>query len=330
MNFPTSTLIHQDLISVLQESETAKGSDNETVCQILIVEKNEQKPFPSNYTTTLLTHKKERFKTYTLKSEQGEYQTVADRLPAVGAKPKLDFASPEEDISRYVTVRTLLQGRFISQLIAKSWLPDKNEISSAIRYLFLTVGQEPERYEGPDDDDDKKLDRDEYFDNLCKTRDEIINLSSTKSPSQASKFKRIIVPGLRNWSGLRLALLLAGQAYLKEDETYIPLCDSIFGAYEIAQLYSFKVSWSTFFGAVEELPKVGASPYQYAPAQEVTIPYPPRPPLDEFTLSGKQIEQWATAKLDEEPWSFYPTPSDEQDTVKYHAPPFPYMPLTST
>jgi hypothetical protein len=35
MNFPTSTLIHQDLISVLQESETAKGSDNETVCQIL-------------------------------------------------------------------------------------------------------------------------------------------------------------------------------------------------------------------------------------------------------------------------------------------------------
>lgn len=329
MNFPTSTLIHQDLISVLKDSQTTKGSDNETVCQILIVEKNAQKLFPNNYTTTLLTHKKETFEAYPLKSGLGEYKTVADRLPAVGAKPRLDFVTPEEDISKYTSIRMLLQGRLISQLIAKSWLPDKNEESQAIKYLFLTVGQEPDRYDGPDEDDDQKLARDKYFENLCRARDEVINLYGTKSPSQASKLKGILVPGLRNWSGLRVALLLAGQAYLKEGETYSPLCDSIFGAYEIAQLYSFKVSWSSFVGTLEELTKVGASPYQYAPAHEITIPYPPRPPLDGFTLSGEQIEQWATAKLDEEPWPFYPGVDDQQDTVKYHASPFPYMPLST-
>lgn len=330
-----NTLAHPDLINALQDGGKTRNLSNETLCQILILEKN-QNSFPGAYKTTLVTHKKAEFQNYKLKSSNGEPKSVADRLPAAGAKPDPAFITPTDDkISQYTSVRILLQTRLISQLIAQSWLPDNGEENEAIKYLFLTVNQPPDSYNGPDNRDNQIFDGGQGFDNLCKARDELIKSYASGNQSSQAELKEILVPGLLNWWGLRLSLLLAGQAYLKEKETYIPLSDSIFGAYEIAQLYSFDVSWSTFIGVIEELPKLGTPQYQYPPAQKITIPYPPRPSLDGFTLSKDEITQWATAKLgkpgtDEGPWTFYPGPNDEPNTVKYHVPPFPYLPLSSS
>jgi len=354
------TLAHPDLINALRHGGTTTKNTDETLCQILIVEKNEMSS-PGNYKTTLVTHKKKKFKKYKLhKLHPDSEESVADRLPADGAKPDPDFFKTkteddisEDDISKYTSVRILLQTRLISQLIAQSWLPDKGK-NEAIKYLFLTGCQPPDSYHGPDEADNPIFDHvddfdrhaaDKWSDNLCKAMHKLIksyasgNKSSqdklkNQDESSQDELKNILVPGFQNWWSLRLSLLLAGQAYLKEEETYIPLSDSIFGAYEIAQLYSFNVSWSTFVGVIEELPKLGTPQYQYPPAQQITIPYPPRPTLNEYTLSEGEICRWAEAKLGkpgihEDDLQFY-SPEQNDKTVKYHVPPFPYLPLSST
>lgn len=320
------------------EAASTQGVDKQTLGQILVLEKDEKSSILGRYFTTLVTQRMDKFNAYQLKSNDLGQTTIADRLPALGAIPDENFVAHEQ-VDRYASVRVLLQTRLISQLIARSWLPDSNEETLAIRYLFLTVGQEADTYIGPDINDHPELTLSDCVENLIKIRErEIIALHRKCQKGESDKIfngNNILVPGFMNWSSLRLSLLMAGQAYLKENDTYIPLSESIFGAYEIAQLYSFKVSWSTFVGTIDEFASPYTSQYQYPPAQEITVPYPPRPDLKGgFNLSEQQLEEWASAKLgkpgtDESPWPFYPGPSDDDDTVKFHVPPFPYLPLSS-
>jgi hypothetical protein len=82
-------------------------------------------------------------------------------------------------------------------------------------------------------------------------------------------------------------------------------------------MYHFEVSWDTFEGKVSDNHQ--ANPNQKPPYFTVVLPYPPRPALNEFTVTLDQIQEWANSPLEE----------DEHGLIKNPYPPYPYIPTTS-
>ncbi len=83
-------------------------------------------------------------------------------------------------------------------------------------------------------------------------------------------------------------------------------------------MYHFEISWDTFEGKVCDNHQ--AHPNQEPPYFTVVLPYPPRPALNEFTVTLDQIKEWANSPLEKE---------DEHGLIKNPYPPYPYIPTTS-
>jgi hypothetical protein len=83
-------------------------------------------------------------------------------------------------------------------------------------------------------------------------------------------------------------------------------------------MYHFEVSWDTFEGKVSDNHQ--ANPNQEPPYFTVVLPYPPRPALNEFTVTLDQIKEWVNSPLE----------NDEHGLIKNPYPPYPYIPTTST
>jgi hypothetical protein len=206
----------------------------------------------------------------------------------------------------------LLQTRRLSQLIAKTWLSEssfkteseKNSVR-CIREIFLSANLRPDNF-------------DPNWNNI---------------PTSGPETSYIIQPDWLNQEGIRLSLLLAGQAYLKVEGGYMPICDPpIFSTYETIHEYSLKVSWDTFYASRVDVaqPGVNAKPPYY----EVTLGYPPRPSVGEFTsLTEEKIATWVNApeEYGNSPFPFYPPKNNgkyESDNVSYVIPPYPYIPMS--
>lgn len=81
-------------------------------------------------------------------------------------------------------------------------------------------------------------------------------------------------------------------------------------------LYEFKISWNSFKGKLNENAQAVMS--QTPPYFTMTLPYPPRPALGEFTVTYDQIEEWATSTIEE-----------ENGVIKNPFPSYPYIPCSS-
>ena len=86
---------------------------------------------------------------------------------------------------------------------------------------------------------------------------------------------------------------------------------------EEIRTYHFEVSWDTFEGKVCDNHQ--ANPNQEPPYFTVVLPYPPRPALNEFTVTLDQIKEWVNSPLE-----------DDEGLIKTPYPPYPYIPTTST
>lgn len=321
----------------LQEEPDDTAQSNQYF-QILVVELTEHGSSlnPSNIRTKLVTKRKKHFNDFPVinynfeKKKWERDKTISARLPAKGVIVKEGFLpirnadSPQqyfENLGKYPTVRFLLQTRKLSQLMAKTWLPknyfnthwEKDQVLCT-REIFLSTNLKPDKF-------------DPGWDEI---------------PTSGSDSDYIIKPDSLSQEGIRLSLLLTGQAYLwvpqgkysNEIAGYLPICPSIFSTYEIIYEYAWKLSWDTFYATRVDLaqPGVNARPPYY----EVTLGYPPKPPIDEFTtLTDSKIEAWVNASDEDNgdtPFPFYPRKNDdgeyETDTVRYVIPPYPYIPMS--
>ncbi|MDJ0583057.1 hypothetical protein [Crocosphaera sp.] len=251
-------------------------------------------------------------------------KTIGDFLPTTGVRVDHKFIEHladkhqiEAELADFSTVRYLLQGRKISQLLTKTWL-DLKEVKqgwerdrlSYIKQLVLSHNlavDEPKRIET-------------LFDKL-KSED---------------KRTYVITPEMRNYNGIRLSLLLAGQAYKYVEENeygdnpegYVLINESLLSSYEIALEYIFKVSWDTFSSSIAEIQQPGLN--QRGPYLDVTLGYPPRPSLgSQTTLTQNKLQAWADAEESSGDFRFYPPYSDgkyQSETIEYVMPPYPYLP----
>lgn len=295
------------------QTKQAENDYNPYYFQILVVT-----PKGENIETTLVTKTKEEFHSFPIVNNNDTVSdNIGDKLPAKGVFLKEDFLPVTlsnghidyDNLSKYPTARFLLQCRKLSQLIAKTWLSQssfENELeylkARFTREIFFAANLRPNHF----DPDWSQIPDGDYTDYIIK----------------ADRLSQ---------QGLQLSLLFAGQVYMgvpfhsPQPEAYIPVCESIFSTYEIIYEYALKVSWDTFYSNRVDYAQPGLNPSP--PYYEVTISYPPRPELGEFTgLTEEKIETWVNAPEDGGPFPFYPEQGSDQ--VQYAFPPYPYIPLS--
>ncbi|GGA52372.1 hypothetical protein [Okeania sp. KiyG1] len=263
----------------------------------------------------------------------------------------------DDILSQYSMVRRLLQARKASQLIAKSWLEEKdikeekksqNEEEpeyytkgencirlKAIRKLFLTgdqgfnfgEGVKLLHYKG----DKEKLSEEEW----------------RKQWAELQQQPYIITPDQDNWHNISLNLLFCGQVYLKYEVTYeggcqkenkyLPLCFPILSTYEACSFYALFMNVDSFSGTIDEIEKKGTT-NPLPPYYRASLPYPPRP---NFSTEDKvvqenyneMIKKWAYAKdisSDNNELPFCKEIWSEHNGIqlRYICPPYPYVPMS--
>ncbi|NEO57111.1 MAG: hypothetical protein F6K54_30990 [Okeania sp. SIO3B5] len=251
----------------------------------------------------------------------------------------------------YDSMRTLLHCRKTSQLIAKTWFANS---------LSTTKADEEKRYwdlfkEGDWDKLQEKADSavvggederlSDILDNLIVRE---IFLYTTKSPPDKFEFsegiqwaelfqpdgtggipqraKFIILPSSKAWQGITLSLLVAGQAYRKVGDKYHQIVQPILSTGEIVGKYHLQISFDISHGQIKEIPLAYNSPSNVF---QVTIPYPQVP--DDLNRSMDNIKEWAYASDEDGPLPFYVKEGEEfLIAAKHVAPPYPYIPVSST
>ncbi|NET46731.1 hypothetical protein [Okeania sp. SIO2B3] len=217
-------------------------------------------------------------------------------------------------INQYSTVRRLLQGRKLSQLIASTWLEDDNQQEDSIitkgckdhvKKLLLRGNR------GPDEPKAQDFDRKDYRDQM------------------------IIAPDQANWQNISLNLLFCGQAYFFKGKKFERLCEPLLSTYEASQLYAFEVVWNNFAAILEEKSQSGIVNPR-GPYYTVSLPYPPCPNIvndSEVGLTENMIEKWVTAQdvgPDEElPFVNQEWSVEKGINIKFVTPPYPYLPQSS-
>ncbi|NER84558.1 MAG: hypothetical protein F6K42_34565 [Leptolyngbya sp. SIO1D8] len=287
-------------------NELLASESNQQYFQILKVDYN--KVNPTNIKTTLITKTKDESKSsdfpviiYDAISQSWKNAgTIGEKLPTAGAIPDQEFSNllgngnKNLGLAEYSTVRFLLQTRRVSQLVARTWLSPRqfdNEWErhniELTRDLILSSNLEPDYYEPQGVLDDIR--------------------------SQSPKTDYIIEPGMLNFDGIRLSLLLAGQAYRwvekgtynNDIEGYLQICDSILSTYEIVYEYAWRVSWDTFYASRVDVAQPGLKPRP--PYYEVTLAYPPKPDTSEGSpLTEEKIKRWGFASEKQGDFPFYP------------------------
>ncbi|MBV6623032.1 MAG: hypothetical protein KI793_08775 [Rivularia sp. (in: Bacteria)] len=339
---------------------TQQWYKEDTYYQILLVEPSEKEKEAENISRTVLAKKrgsgdKESLQSdsfddfeldeYTINNlkiypKNGDDDKLSAYLPSSGvvlADSLMDQLSSQLESGKnqqtelgnfYVTMRTLLHSRKISQLIAKTW------------WTYLQV-QEKEKQlwkkftEGKwDDIDSYILDgliaREIFLYGGANTLNHIENeniylpLKSKEETKQKARF--MILPTSRAWQGLSLSLLLAGQAYYKIGEKYHQISQPILSTDEITSKYSLEIDWNTFNGDIKEFIISHEKPWI---AYQTVLPYPPIP----TEAVAENLKEWAKAEDDEKPFPFYIKSQETNEylvDVDYFRSPYPYIPLSCT
>ncbi len=319
-----------------------KNNTNDKVFQILTV--REDKECSQGIHTTLITKPKSAFPA-----------NVQERLPSTGAMVKDDFlpliipgSNPPQvnqvNLSERDSVSVLLKARKLSQLMAKSWLPDESINNKIIRKLILTANLEPDSYITEVNSDLKSglnlkgglLDLYIIATNL-RDKDKLSKASLSNIPPSDQRLDRshMILPDGLNWQLIRVALLVAGQAYIEEDnkqgeKVYTPICEPIASTYDICVYVGFTmVSWSDYVSRRIEFVQPGKN--ARPPYFLVDLPYPPRLLNESTELQEQDVQAWAYALEEGNQLPFYPDKDGSQyvsSLVKNVVPPYPYLPLS--
>ncbi len=249
-------------------------------------------------------------------------------LPTPGAIVDDDFLSGGEElkVAELVTVRFLLQGRKISQMIAYTWLNEDNipdeikDQTKLAKKIFNSYNIIPETYWV------------NYPDKVEKVQDIQIEKKLWEIKQTKNHLVYFLIePEHVGYDSISLALLLCGQAYYKDkDSQWTRVWEPIFGTYEVVWEYVCDISWNSFYNTITDLSQSGATPKP--PYAKMLLGYPPRP--DEFSLGQDKIRKWATAQefssCDNE-YPFYPQKDGAEwnnQQLKFVVSPHPYIPVT--
>ena len=239
-------------------------------------------------------------------------------LPSKGAEVCSDFLNVCDsndsekaiNLSMYNPIRFMLQCRILSQLLAKTWLWEeskKNELEHQILFCIKEIlsrkfNESPDSFwvsnqENPND--------------MLNQKDMIEHLQKYIKDPKKRDFSLVLDPFSNPiaYKTIQLALLLAGQAYLKikiKDENkdncqdkrdnfkwVSVLKEPILSTYEIVMEYSFNMDFDSYAASRVELVR-GTEPPS-PPYYQVAIPYPAKPTSE--SLSEYQIKLWAEAPL---------------------------------
>ena len=310
--------------------------DKEWICS----RTNKDLPYPAK----IVYGKREDLKAY--------YDLEDLSLPTKGAKVEEDFVKPRTGRS----VRYLLTTRLLSQMIALTWLDGREDIpgytSEQIDLIentwkfhnvlpdFYFLHSDPEDSTQyvlkPFDEftlgqlliesiEDPSCMSNDIEDPSCMSNDEDY---SSKPPGVSHEAMAFIKTSTsRGFFALRIALLLAGQAYYADcSGKYKAICESIFSTTEIVEVFAFSdVPWDKFTGGTLEI--AGNIP----PHTVVTLPYPPRP--SDYNLKEDHIRRWAVAPLDaDSEFPFYPQNPSLDWTFsrpQFVTSPYPYIPVST-
>ncbi|HEY9618827.1 MAG TPA: hypothetical protein V6C78_00580 [Crinalium sp.] len=255
----------------------------------------------------------------------------SDLFPSRGTSLDKDFLSNRPEIIKEAersTARFLKQARELSQRMAATWLNEENiptEDRDKIKLVRIILNE-------------YNLTPATYFVN-----DEGVLSDEIESNSVESRIEQeavggkdtlyLIKPEYISYKSISLSLLLCGQAYYKNDNhEWTRIWEPIFSNYEMVYEYALNLSWDTFYATRKDIAQSGIN--QNPPYTEVTLGYPPRPP--EFNLKQEDIKRWVLAKempSDGEEFPFYPHKDQNDkfvsDQIKFAAPPFPYLPLST-
>ncbi|MDJ0675431.1 MAG: hypothetical protein QNJ36_08650 [Calothrix sp. MO_167.B42] len=250
-------------------------------------------------------------------------------LPAKGVQIDQDFL--QQGSADYSTLRFLLQGRKLSQIMTKTWLdPKEQDVNTKIiKKIFDSYNIIPDSY---------WLERENKLESIedIQLQRKLLDI---QEKTGSGNFKKdlsalLIRPTHIGYNSISLVLLLSGNAYYKDKQgDYIRIYDdSILSTYETIWEYALDLSWDTFYAYRIDLSQ--AAVQQKPPFTKVTLGYPPRP--DQFSLKQDNIKTWVNATeyySSDNKYSFYPEKdSDDWKNQKLNvvAPPYPYMPLTTS
>lgn len=229
----------------------------------------------------------------------------------------------------YISMRTLLHARKLSQLIAKTWWSylAAKENSSNLWDKF-TAGEwdaiEPDILDG--------LIAREIFlfgggnpPNNIENEKVYLPLKPREILPEQEPARFMILPTSKCWQGISLSLLLAGQAYYKIGDKYHQISQPIFSTGEIVLNYSLEVDWNKFTGDIKEIIISNEKPWV---AYHAVIPYPPIPD----SVVPDNIKKWANAEDDGGELPFYSKDKDGKYLidVEYFRSPYSYIPFTCT
>jgi hypothetical protein len=134
--------------------------------------------------------------------------------------------------------------------------------------------------------------------------------SSWLEGEKAANIRKIFTQFSTGHDDSELKALLTGQKPEVWDKP-------IFDDHEI-EMYQFEVSWDTFEGKIIDHHQAVLN--QKPPYFTMLLPYPPRPALNEFTVTLDKIQDWVNSPIEE----------DERGLIKNPYPPYPYIPTTSS
>ncbi len=164
----------------------------------------------------------------------------------------------------------------------------------------------------------------------------------------------LILPSNRSWTGIRLALLFAGQVFRKkyirkkyfikkdddkveskveyvvQDKYYEQICQPIMSTEEIVSHYAIELAIESFHGQIDEIPMGLGFDLPYL---KVKIPYPPIPTEEQVKINN--LKKWFNAPDDsngesEDLGFFVKKNGKYTTTIQHPTPPYPYIPISTS
>lgn len=265
------------------------------------------------------------------------YNLEPSCLPTSGVVVDKDFIAKKtsDDIkaAQYSTVRFLLQCRKLSQLLTSTWLDDTKKIQDEKEDKLKLIVKILDSYntrlttDWLNEDGSKDIIKDD-----SEIQRKILEVKKKEKEGKNDLLSFLINPINISYQSISLALLLSGQAYYKSENGWERISEPILSTYETIWEYALDISWDTFYAHRVDLSQATAQ--QNPPFTKVTLGYPPRP--NQFSLGQEQIEEWVTAQEysgDSNKYPFYPKEGSydwENQKLQIVAPPYPYIPLSTT
>lgn len=355
----------QDL-SGLPDTLKEETIDNDQIYYQILLVSPDNRISEKRISTTIVTKKKAEFaiKNYlldkmTLKNLHNynplyrgdKRDTIGAYLPSCGVVfpkkfkenllyPKEPNQDPDFGINNfYQPIQNLLQTRKISQLIAKTWYAYIEAKSTVAPWKNFLTGNWKDVNQSHDNPNlkinllDGLISREIFYFDKSYSPDHLEpnTLEAYKDCWQKPNINEafVIPPTSYAWQGIVLSLLLAGQAYYEVEEEgqkkYHQICQPILSTGDIVFRYAIEVEWDQFKGRIHEME---LQPGKSSVASRATVPYPPIPWQE--NLTPQQIQAWAEAEDEGGEYPFYTKEGENYSLdMKYFAPPFPYLPLST-